>query len=166
MTKLSMITLSTVLTASLLAAPLAAKQNIVVSASPHDTFVTEVSADLDRQLDRIQPGLRWEPSGIVQVRFRTGGDGRAHKISTFRTSGDGRLDREAIRAVERLTSLASRPELISPGRTMQVNIIVASTNSRFERLSKLLARHEAARIAQSPREQAVLALTMTARPTS
>ena len=149
-----------------IATPPLAAQNIVVSSGVYDNFVTEVSRELDIQLDRIRPAPRWEPSGIAQVRFRTGSDGRAHDISTYRRSGDGRLDREAIRAVERLTSLASQPELVKPGRMVQVNIIVASTRSQFDRLSKRLARDEAARIASSPREKAVLALSMAPQPLS
>jgi hypothetical protein len=149
-----------------IATPPLAAQNIVVSSSPYETFVTEVSRDLDMQVERIRPAPGWEPSGIAQVRFRTGSDGRAHVISTYRKSGDGRLDHEAIRAVERLTSLASVPEQVKPGRMVQVNIIVASTRSQFDRLSKRLARDEAERIASSPREKAVLALTMAPHPRS
>ena len=66
----------------------------------------------------------------------------------------------------RLTSLAPQSYGIDEGQVIQANIIVASSDKQAKRLQEKLARAEADRIARSPRERGVLALTMTGRPVS
>lgn len=165
MNKLTILTLSIAATATVFTLPLAA-QNIIVSPNQHDAFVTAVSEDLDNQLDHVRGGPRWDPAGIAQIRFQAGEDGRPHAVTVYRSSGDNRYDRAAVRAIKGLTSLSPAASDVLPNQTIQANIIVARSQSELDRLSKRLARDEAARLASSPRERTVLALTMASRPVS
>lgn len=159
MNKFTIFTIS-IAAAGTITATSTAAQEIVVSPRATEAFVHAVSADLDEQLERIRFGPRWEPSGIAQVRFRAGEDGRAYAIATYRKSGDSRFDRAALRAVEGLSSLSPLPYDAAKGQLIQANIVMARSDTEFERLSKKLAREEAARIASSKAEKAVLALTL------
>ena len=165
MNKLAIFTIPAALAVTAIAVPLAS-QEIVVSPRSDTTFVTEVSRDLDEQLNRIRLAPHWDASGISKVRFQAGPDGKAVHVKTYEGSGNGALDRVARKAVSRLTSLNPMPYGSEQGQVIQANIIVASTHSQLERLSRRLAREEAARIARSPDERKVLALTLAPRPVS
>ena len=160
MIKLTILKLSAAATAAAFALPLSAQ--IIVSPADTAPYVAKVSADLDHQLDQIRTTARWEPSGIAQVRFRAGADGKPFAITTYRRSGDARLDRAVARAVARMTSLGVLPDAKHSGKVIQANVIVARSQSEFDRYSARLARDEAARIASAKNEKAVLAFTIAA----
>ena len=159
MNKLATLALSAAVTASLLATPLAS-QEIIVSPVSAARFVADVQSDLDRQLQRSQPAWDRAQTGVTSVRFTAGEDGRADNIVTYRRSGSSSLDRAARRAVSRLTSLAPLPMGASEGQLIQANIVYAKSERHADRLTRQLAREEAQRIASSPEERAVLALTI------
>ncbi|WP_369026239.1 TonB family protein [Qipengyuania sp. RANM35] len=165
MNKIAVFAISLAVTGSVLAVPIAS-QEIVVSPRSDTTFVEEVSQDLEARLAATRIDPRWDAKGIVQVRFQAGGDGRPTNIAMYRSSGNSQLDRAARRAVSGLTSLDPMPVGSSDDQVIQANILVASSDAQMARLTRKLARDEAARIARSPRERAVLALTLAPRPVS
>ena len=73
MNKLSIFALSVVVSASLIAGPLAAEQ-IVVSPRDRSAFVERVEGDLANQLGKIRFDPRWDESGTTSVRFTSGID--------------------------------------------------------------------------------------------
>lgn len=165
MNKLAIFAIPAAIAASALAVPLAS-QEIVVSPRSEQTFVTEVSKDLDKQLNYIRFDPRSGNSGLTKVRFRADSDGKATSIKTYKGSGNTEIDRVARKAVSRLTSLSPMPYGSGRQQVIQANIIVASSDRDLDRLSRRLAREEAARMAQGPEEQQVLALTLVPRPVS
>lgn len=165
MNKLAIFAIPTALAVSVLAVPLAS-QEIVVSPRSGPTFVAEVSKDLDRQLDRVRINPLRNATGISKVRFQAGPDGKAANVKTYKGSGSTELDRVARKAVTQLTSLSPMPYGSERGQVIQANIIVASSEHQLDRLTRQLAREEAARIARGPEERKVLALTLAPRPVS
>lgn len=156
----------TAVAASMLAVPLLS-QEIVVSRQSEQAFVEQVSSDLDTQLRRMRIDPRWEPAGIVKVRFHANADGTPRGITTYESSGNRRLDRAARRAVSKLDSLAPLPASAGYDPAIQANIIVARTRSQMESLGEKLAESEATRLASGDAEErAVLALNMSPRPSS
>lgn len=168
MNKLFSLTFATALSAAVLAAPLMA-QSIVVTPNPtYDVFVERVTDDLERQINR-SAGAAGLPdvSGITIVRFQRGEDGKPHKLSVTRKSGDRKLDRFAMRSVQRLSSLGAVPIGVEDDQIYQANIIFARSTKDGDRLSARLAQEEAARIASSPAERQVFAFgSAPSRPTS
>lgn len=166
MFKPTILILSTAAAATMLAVPLSS-QEIIVSAQSEETFVEEVTKDLDTQLRRMRLDPRWTPSGIVKVRFHAEADGTPRDLVTYQSSGSRRLDREVMRAVSKLDSLAPLPASAGYDPIIQANVIVADSKSEFENLNKDLAESEARRLASGDAgERAVLALNMTPRPSS
>lgn len=165
MNKLTIFAISAAVTATVMAVPLAS-QEIVVSPRSDTTFVADVSQDLNAQLSRIRFDPREEANGIAKVRFQVGEDGRAANIEMYQRSGHTQVDRAAQRAVRGLSSLSPLPFGSEDGQVIQANIIVASSQPQMDRLTRKLVREETARIASSPRERAVLALTLAPRPVS
>lgn len=165
MNKLAILAISAAVTASVLAVPLAS-QDIVVVPQSHANFVAQVSKDLDRQLARIHFDPREDATGIAKVRFQASPDGRATQVEIYQRSGSGQLDSAARRAVRGLTNLTPLPYGSEDGQVIQANIVVAGSRQEMQRLTSRLSREEAARIARSPQERAVLALTLAPRPVS
>jgi len=166
MNKLTIFAISAAVTATVLAVPLAS-QEIVVSPRSDATFVADVSQDLNEQLRHVRFfDPRADATGIAKVRFQAGEDGRATNVELYQGSGRSQVDRVAEQAVRRLSSLSPMPFGSEEGQIIQANIIVASSQPQLDRLTRRLAREETARIASSPRERAVLALTLAPRPVS
>lgn len=165
MNKFSTLALSVAVTASLLATPLAS-QEIIVSPSSHAVFVNTVQADLDRQLQKTRFASPWGNTGATSVRFTAGMDGRPDDVRTYRKSGSPHVDRAARRAVSRLTSLSPLPRGAKNGQVIQANIIFAGSEKQAERLQRRMERQEADRIASSPAEREVLALTVGGKTVS
>lgn len=172
MNKLFALSLATAISVSVLAIPLSSKEapsSIVVMPVPsQEVFVERVSEDLERQLNR-NTGIRNDVSGegIAIVRFVRDTEGSPAEIRMMRRTGNSGLDRLAIQAVRRLSTLEAVPEGVGPGQIFQANIVFANTDHDFAKLSDQLAREEAARIAASPEEHAVFAFgSAPSRPTS
>ncbi|WP_435199413.1 energy transducer TonB family protein [Qipengyuania sp. 902] len=165
MNKLSIFAMSVAVTASLLATPLAS-QEIVVSPTSPSEFADNVQKDLDRHLRQIRVSPQSAPSGAASVRFTAGVDGRPENVTIYRKSGSSQVDRASRRAVSRLTSLSPLPRGSANGQVIQANIIFANNEKQAERLSRQLAREESRRLASSPAERSVLALTVGGPPVS
>lgn len=166
MLNLKILAISTAAAASMLAVPLSS-QEIVVSPQTQQAFVAQVSSDLDNKLRKMRIDHRWEPAGIVKVRFRANDDGTPKDISTYESSGDYRLDRTVRRAISRLENLAPLPASAGYDPMIQANIIVASSRRQMESLSEKLAQSEATRLASGDvEERAVLAINLSPRPSS
>jgi TonB family protein len=150
-------------------APLAS-QDITVTPGSRSIadFVTEVSQDLDRQLERVNLSNRYFEGGLAQVRFQIDSDGRAENIVLYRRSGNGVTDRAALQAVRKLETLGTMPASVSSDQVIHANIILARSEVQLDRLQKQLARVEHERMAKAddPAEVPVLALTVTASSSS
>lgn len=161
MNKLAIFALSLAASTSMLAAPLAAQEIIV---SPEPAQVRAVESDLNQQLGKVHFMSSVPEYGVASIRFRAGEDGRPHDIETYRSSGSNLVDNFARRAVARLTSLEPLSYGGEEGHLVQANIIVASSQSHLDQLTRRLERAEARRMASSPGEKAVLALNSVRSP--
>lgn len=150
------------------AAPTLAKQDknepiLVDAVTPSVQWASDVSVDLDRELLRIRPSARTGmPNGLVQVRFEVQ-DGKAVNARVFHRSGDSWLDRQAVRSIERLADIPDVPG-VGDVRTVQANIITASSENAYRVLSARLVDMEEARMASSGAERTVIALTAGTPP--
>ncbi|MHA6332255.1 energy transducer TonB [Qipengyuania sp. CAU 1752] len=108
--------------------------------------VAEVSADLDRTLDRTLKFYDYSSAngGIVQVTFATDENGEPVNADFYRKSGSASLDRIAMRSVRKLEPINGQR-----GRNQRflANIIVATSNVEMRELEAELAQSERARIA-------------------
>lgn len=168
MNKLISFTLATAVSAALLAQPVLSQNIVVTPAISHEQFVETVSKDLDRKLKAATYG-RNAPrgEGITIVRFSRDASGDTADVSLYRASGNRRLDRAAMRAVGRLTSLDRVPSGVEADQIYQANIVFASDRIAARHLQDQLATEEAARIAAGADERKVFAFgSAAARPTS
>jgi len=148
------------------AAPPAAAPDIVVSPRSKASFAADVSKDLQHQLDRVHLANGYLAKGAVSIRFEAGTDGKAVNIRTYRSSGNSMLDADSKRVISRLRSLSPLPPGVSQDQVIQANIIVAGNRSQMKRFEQELAMAEARRLASSPAEAHVLALSMASAPAS
>ena len=102
--------------------------------------VAEVSADLDRTLDRTLKFYDYSSAngGIVQVTFAT------VNADFYRKSGSASLDRIAMRSVRKLEPIDG---LRGRNQRFLANIIVATSSIEMRDLEADLAQSERARIA-------------------
>jgi hypothetical protein len=136
--------------------------NVVIGARSLDRFVGDVNRDLDRGLNRSTP--RDQPvlgTGIVQVLFECGPDGKPTNISYYRRDNDGDVNRLAVRAVSRIRTMHPLPSGISENQQYMANIIIAGDYYEYEDLSKELNRSEQSRIAASKGSNKIFAFNQT-----
>lgn len=147
--------------------PLAASPALAGNATPIEVtsmpemkqWQKEVSRQLDNALERAPSRNAIVPdTGVVQVAFKLGEDGRAEKLKTLSNSADWAAERMAIRAVKRLKTLAEAPVYNVQERRFLANIIFAETRAQYDELSRNLAQSERARIASSAAEDDFLVL--------
>lgn len=103
-----------------------------------------VVRELDRNLayPRSYPG--WDmPEGTVAVQFICGEDGKPASVELSRSSGNRALDRAALRAVERISTLHPLPAEISDGAALRANVIFATDHVSLARQEKGLRKEEA-----------------------
>lgn len=156
------------LAASLALAPggtLAQPEDIIVSsARPIDQFVEEVSRDLDRQLKRHgAPYPHFAETGLTQVFFECGADGKPTNIRVGRKSGLF-AGSTARRAVAKLRSLHPLPQGVSHDQTFLANVIIASDRDQLEELTEELQQLERERIAAERGGRKVFAFTLRVSP--
>ncbi|NNC58899.1 MAG: hypothetical protein HKO05_02770 [Erythrobacter sp.] len=110
------------------------------------TVVAEVSADLDRNLDRTLKFYDYSSAngGIVQVTFATDENGEPVDADFYRKSGSAALDRVAMRSVRKLDPIDG---LRGRNQKFLANIIVANSDYEMRELEAELAQSERARIA-------------------
>ncbi|MFN4039398.1 MAG: energy transducer TonB [Erythrobacter sp.] len=159
----------TILAGSLWAAPVASQDITVTPGSPSiASFVTAVSQDLDRQLERVHLSSRDFGGGFAQVRFQVDDDGQVDKVILYRRSGDGETDRAALQVVRRLAPLGALPVGARSDQIIQANIIIATSEMQLMQLHRKAEQAERARLASAdePQERAVIALTVSGDPSS
>ena len=136
---------------------LSGPREIVVSS---DSAVAEVSHDLGRQLDLAARQMRkTHGDGYAIVRFERGEDGRPANVTFYRRSGSASVDRLARSAVRRLGAKTGLPVTGVANQTYQANIVVANSERSHRALVAGLVRAEKQRLASSPAESTVLALS-------
>lgn len=160
------------LTAALLAMPgsaLAEKaqnEGFVVSGNPEvRTWTDSVGKKLDNQLAYQQRVARPTDShtGIVQLRFSRGDDGRPSDIEVYRSSAASNVKSSARRAVARMRGLPPLPAAHALSNEILVNIVLAKDEKHMGQLRSKLAGWEAERLARSPAERRVLAFNSMSR---
>lgn len=135
---------------------------VVTSARTLNQMVEAVSDDLDRSLELQSRGrISGDRRGVVSVRFTAGPDGKAQNIETYRRDSSRWVHSAAHRAVRSLDGLQPLPANVSPDAVFQANIIFANDEEDKAKLERNLAREEAQRIASSPSERKVLAMTVS-----
>jgi hypothetical protein len=136
--------------------------NVVIGGRSLDNFVGDVNKDLDRALNRSRPVTRAiMGTGIVQVLFECGPDGKPTNISYYRKDQDGDVNRLAVRAVSKIRTMHPLPHGVSENQQYMANIIIASNYLEYEDLSKELNRSEQSRIAVSKGSNKIFAFNQT-----
>ena len=167
MKRLAILSAASALAVTLLAVPGMSQEIVVSSTRSTDVMIEQVNADLDRQLNiASRRDRQLIGAGIAIVRFQCDENGKPDNVALFRRSGDRAVDRTAMRAVSKLSTLHPLPASLEKDQLFQANIVLAQDYVTLDRLSKKLEREEAARIASSPGERTVLALGVTPRPKS
>ena len=133
--------------------------NVVIGGRSVDKFVSDVSKDLDRTLNRSSLPVRG--TGIVQVLFQCGPDGKPTNISYYRKDNDRDVNRFAVHAVSRIPTMHPLPGGISEGQQYMANIIIARDRFEHEDLSKELNRSEQLRIAAAKGSNKIFAFNQT-----
>lgn len=131
---------------------------VVIGERSLDNFVSDVNKDLDRGLNRSRP--RAQPiigTGIVQVLFECGPDGKPTNISYYRKDNNRDVNRLAVRAVSKIRTMHPLPSGLSAGQQYMANIIIAHDRFEYEGLSKELNRSEQLRIAAAKGSNKVFA---------
>lgn len=139
---------------------------VVSSARSVDDFVNAVSRDLSRSL--TPPSLRSYPldaTGLAQVLFECGPDGKPTKIRIYNKSGAG-IGLLARRAVAKIRSLHPLPQGVNNDQLYMANIIVADTPRQFDKLSAELNRREKQRIAAAKGDRKIFAFTLSNSPST
>ncbi len=134
---------------------------VKADSSSRAVWAAQLGSSLDDILRKAAPPVvfgRGERSGIVRVRFECGANGRPEHVRLLQANGDIALDHHALRAVSKL-DLHPLPGLVGRNEVVQANIIYASGERQFAQLSRKLRRIEQARLAKSPQERAVLAIS-------
>ncbi len=132
---------------------------VVQSQAAMEEWSQDVTRSLNRGLIQSERFSNTRPkSGIVQVRFTVGADGKAENVSLYRSSGHAPTDRVATRAVRWIARLGDAPVQNLRDQTFQANIIFAPDAPEHEALARKLEQMESARIASSGAEESVVTL--------
>lgn len=133
--------------------------NVVIGWRSVDKFVSDVSNDLDRTLNRLS--LPVAGTGIVQILFECGPDGKPTNISYYRKANDRDVNRFAVRAVSKISNMHPLPSGISEGQQYMANIIIARDSVEYRDLAKELNRREQLRIAAAKGSNKIFAFNKT-----
>lgn len=145
----------------------AQQDDIVVSSarSVHD-FVEDVSRDLDRQLYQLDVASpRDRQTGLAQVLFECGPDGKPTNIRLYKKSGFW-TDLKARQAVSKIRSLHPLPQGVTHDQLYLANIIIADSAREFKKLSEELKQLEKQRIASSKGDRRIFAFNLSKSPSS
>ena len=133
--------------------------NVVIGGRSVDKFISDVTKDLDRTLNRSSLPVRG--TGIVQVLFQCGPDGKPTNISYYRKDNDRDVNRFAVHAVSRIPTMHPLPGGISEGQQYMANIIIARDRFELDNLSKELNHSEKSRIAAAKGSNKIFAFNQT-----
>ena len=144
------------------AAPALAEQEEqieVTSQSEMKQWKGSVSKTLDSALQRAPGRVSTIPdSGIVQITFRLGDDGRAEDLRVYSNSADWSAARMAKYAVRRIDNLAEAPVSNVDDARFMANIIFADDQVQRAKLARVLAKSEKSRLAAAGAEDDVIVL--------
>lgn len=104
-------------------------------------WASRVGRDLNDNL--VYPhmlGVSGDNEGIVRVAFRCSDGGTPSDVHIYKSSGHHELDRAAMRAVNKLSTLHQRPDGISAGMPMQAWIVMALSEDSQKRMLASLNR--------------------------
>ncbi|MBO6608950.1 hypothetical protein [Altererythrobacter sp.] len=124
-----------------------------------DSFVEEVSHDLDDELRRA----RFDPislyGGVAQVRFNVDEDGNPTDVRLYKRARDRQVNRVAMRAINRLEGINLASIGYPEDTVIQANVVISTSRDQAAQLLKKLERDEQARLAAAqPNDRVVLAL--------
>lgn len=132
---------------------------VVRSQSEMERWQADTTRSLNRALTRNPLERTATPSsGIVQVLFTLGDDGRASDIEVHNSSADWVAERSAVFAVRRLSNLDEVPVTNSDNVQFLANIIFAEDRSEYVELAEALKKSERARLASDTAESDYIAL--------
>ncbi|MEL7445008.1 MAG: hypothetical protein AAGK02_04260 [Pseudomonadota bacterium] len=132
---------------------------VVRSQLTMEEWQEQMSRDLDRKLAHA-PATRTLSmgSGIVQVSFTMGADGKADNLELYSNSANWLSKRTAMRAVRRLDNLSAVPVDDPQNARFLANIIIASDQETHDKLAAKLAKSERKRLAAADDESEYIAL--------
>ena len=131
----------------------------VTSKSEMQRWKKQVSRRLDQALLRTEQRQSGAPdSGIVQVTFELGANGRADNVSVYSNSADRTAARIAKQAIKRLPNLADAPVTNVREARFLANIIFADDQLEHSQLAEALAQSERARLASGADQDDVIVL--------
>lgn len=153
-------TIAAIFVGSLMVVP-ALSQNIIVEPkrATVDTFVEEVSHDLDDELRRA----RFDPislyGGVAQVRFNVDDEGNPTNVRLYKKARDRQVNRVAMHAINRLEGINLASIGYPEDTVIQANVVISTSRDQTAQLLKKLQRDEQARLAAAqPEDRIVLAL--------
>ncbi len=158
--------------AASLALPFSAIQaqnaDIVVSSSRSiERFVEDISHDLGRNLEWPNPNRSdLQGTGVAQVLFQCGPDGKPANITLYRKSGSTKVNWLAKRAVSRINVLHPLPNGVSEDQLYLANIIIADSPVQYAQLSQKLNKREAQRLASGKDRGKIFAFTLGNSPST
>lgn len=164
MRKLFFVTL--VASLAILPTGIQARQDSIVVSSGRSikTFVEDVSRDLNRELSRVDiVAPRQQESGVAQVLFECGPDGKPINVRLYNKSGYW-TGLEARRVVSKIRSLHPLPQGLTHDQLFLANIIIAESPHEFRKLSEKMNRLEKQRLASSSGERKVFAFNLSISP--
>lgn len=145
---------------SLMVVP-ALSQNIIVEPkrTTVDTFVEEVSHDLDDELRRARVDPISLYGGVAQLRFNVDDEGNPTNVQLYKKVGDRQVNRVAMHAINRLEGINLASIGYPEDTVIQANVVISTSRDQTAQLLKKLQREEQARLAAAqPEDRIVLAL--------
>lgn len=155
-TKLIAFLCAAAVSGAFLAGPVSSEEIVVSPSARLAQAVKTVSQDLDDQLANVSMGSR---DGFAVVRFSPAPDGGAREITLYRSSGSAWIDRGAMRAVARLSTVGEIAAASPNSTIVQANVIKASNNQTLLRLKKQAQNFGRGDYASRSDGRAVIALT-------
>ncbi len=132
---------------------------VVLSKAKMKAWQARTTRALDRALERSPIERTAVPgSGIVQVGFTLGADGRAEDVEIYGSSADRIAEKSAMHAVRRLRTLQDVPVSNKMNARFLANIIFADDHTQYRKLAKTLEVSERARLASGAAESGYIAV--------
>ena len=132
---------------------------VVTSPGEMEAWQASATRSLNRALEHNPMERTATPgSGIVQVTFSLGADGRPDDIELYSSSANWVSERSAMRAVRRLGDLSDVPVRNAEGAQFLANIIFADDVVEHQELAATLRKKERARLASESSERSLIAL--------
>ena len=132
---------------------------VVTSSADMKAWQDDATRSLDRALQRSPIERTATPSsGIVQVTFTLGSDGRPTDVELYDSSANWAAERSAIYAVRRLGDISDVPVSDPQGAQFIANIIFADSEAEHDDLALALAASERTRLASGGPASAFVAL--------